>query len=149
MKRSLLPLLLLAALAGCESDASRCDSEVPIVGDGWARATGDGQTMGAAYFTARNPGSCSFTITDAGSPVATDSSLHESMMDGGMASMAPLAGTEIPPESEIRFEPQGLHVMLEGLKRPLVAGETVPLRLVLDNGQTVTIDLAIVAPGSR
>lgn len=149
MKRSLLPLLVLAALGGCEDSVTRCDGEVPIVGDGWARATGEGQTTGAAYFTARSPGPCTFTITDAGSPIAADSSLHESMMEGGMARMAPLTGVEIPPESEIRFEPQGRHVMLEGLKQPLVAGETVPLRLVLDNGQTVTIDLAIVAPGSR
>jgi len=63
------------------------------------------------------------------SPVARSVSIHESRVVGGLATMTALGGVAIPARTMVRFEPGGLHLMLETLRRPLSVGERVPVTL--------------------
>ena len=51
-------------------------------------------------------------------------------MEGDMMRMRAVAGgIELPPRQTVELKPGGYHLMLTDLKKPLVAGETVPLIL--------------------
>jgi hypothetical protein len=50
-------------------------------------------------------------------------------MQDGMMQMRPMPTVALAPRGRVEFSPGGLHVMLIGLKEPLVAGRTVALVL--------------------
>jgi periplasmic copper chaperone A len=95
----------------------------------WARATAPGQNVGAAYFSILNGGSGADELIAVESPSATRTEVHESRMQDGMMRMRPMPSVALAPRSRVEFSPGGLHVMLIGLKEPLVAGRTVALVL--------------------
>ncbi len=41
------------------------------------------------------------------------------------------------------FEPNGPHLMLMGLKAPLVAGQRTPVTLKFESGETLTFELEV------
>ncbi len=50
----------------------------------------------------------------------------------------------LQPGEVVRFAPNGLHVMLEGIKVPFKVGDKVPLKLQFDGGEpeiTVLLDV--------
>lgn len=61
--------------------------------------------------------------------IAEKAEIHETKMENGMMSMRPLDAIEIKADAVTVFEPQGKHIMLMGLKRPLEEGEEVVLAL--------------------
>ena len=62
--------------------------------------------------------------------------------------MRPLAGgLEVPAGGEVALKPSGMHLMLIGLKRPLVEGETVAITLLFDGGVRLEAKLAVEALG--
>jgi len=64
MTKLLLPLPAFFVLAACSpNEPSVCDTAIPVVEDGWARATLPEQKMGAAYFSVRNDGDCAALLT--------------------------------------------------------------------------------------
>jgi len=52
---------------------------------------------------------------------------------------------EIPAKGAVSLEPGGLHVMLIGLKRNLVPGDSVDLRLDLDDGTALEMQALVRA----
>ncbi|MEQ1864551.1 MAG: copper chaperone PCu(A)C, partial [Micropepsaceae bacterium] len=49
----------------------------------------------------------------------------------------------VPPRGHLKFKSSGLHLMLLGLKAPLVAEEMVPVTLKFDKGVNIDIELYI------
>jgi putative membrane protein len=65
-------------------------------------------------------------------------SIHRTESVDGMMRMRPVTGgLEVPPRGTLSMSPGGLHVMLEDLERPLVAGDLVPITLRLRRAGTV------------
>jgi periplasmic copper chaperone A len=95
----------------------------------WARGTVGGQTSTAVYMRLRS--------TEPAAVVAVDSplgmaELHEMKMDGDVMRMRPLKRLELPAGRAVDLNPAGAHIMLTGLKRALVKGDRVPLRLTVE-----------------
>lgn len=61
--------------------------------------------------------------------IAEKAEIHETKMENGMMSMRPLVAIELDANALTELKPQGKHIMLIGLKRPLQEGEEVPLVL--------------------
>ena len=63
--------------------------------------------------------------------------------------MSPRCGrsnsVEIPPGGEAKLAPRGTHVMLMGLKAPLVAGKSFPLTLEFERAGAVEVEAKIQA----
>ena len=75
--------------------------------------------------------------------------IHMTEMTNGVMSMKEVeGGIEIPAGGTIQLEPGGNHVMLMGLKAPLVEGETLPLTLVFEKAGKVDVDVPVMAPGA-
>lgn len=118
--------------------------------DGWARATAPNQKLAAAYLTIANRGDHDVRLMSVSTELAAKSSLHRSMTHDGIATMRPIDdGLAIAPGGEAVFEPGGDHIMLVGLKGPLVAGQSISLTLNFADGHSMPATIAIVAPGER
>jgi Holliday junction DNA helicase RuvB len=87
-----------------------------------------GQSGTGAFMTLTAPSGA--RLTGASTPVAGRAEIHEMKMEGDVMRMRPVAGgIELPPRQPVELKSGGYHLMLTELKKPLVAGETVPLTL--------------------
>ena len=93
----------------------------------WARATPGKAENGAAYLTIESPSGD--RLTGASTPVAAKTELHAMKMEGGVMTMTPLDGIDLPAGQSVTLKPGGLHIMFVGLKQPLQPGQGVPLTL--------------------
>lgn len=82
------------------------------------------------------------------SPIAERVEIHVSRMEQDVMTMRQLSRVELPVGATVRFEPGGMHLMLLGLKQPLVAGETVPLVLSFAEAGERRIELQVQSIGA-
>jgi copper(I)-binding protein len=116
-----------------------------VAADAWSRATVPGVTVGAGYVTLRNTGSETHKLLRLTSPVSDELALHQSSVDAnGVARMWPVASLELKAGEQVRFEPNGTHIMLSELRGPLVAGTRVPVTFEFDGGEKpLTVQLQV------
>jgi hypothetical protein len=138
--RIAVALLALSAGAGHAHDVTA--GPLTIV-EPWARATVGTTRPGGAYLTIINRGPAADHLIGVESPVAERVELHRSIMQGGMMRMAPAEAIAVPAGGKVMFAPSGYHLMLLGLKKPLVAGSKVPLTLVFEKAGRVTVEVAV------
>jgi periplasmic copper chaperone A len=62
--------------------------------------------------------------------------------------MRQITDATVPAGGALALEPGGTHVMLIGLRSPLVPGATVPLILTFRHAGEVRVDAVVLAPGS-
>lgn len=75
-----------------------------------------------------------------------DAMLHESLDEQGVAHMRRAeAGLAVPAHGELRLEPGGPHVMLTGLREPLVAGRRVRVTLEFERVGRLALEVPVVA----
>jgi periplasmic copper chaperone A len=121
---------------------------IPVKADGimveqaWARASAGNATTGAAYATVMG-GSEPDRLVGVSTPVAATAEVHESFTDNGVMKMRAVTALPIPAGKSVTFSPGGYHVMLTGLKKPLVAGESFPLTFRFEHKPPVTVDVPI------
>jgi hypothetical protein len=105
--------------------------------DAWIRAT-PGVDVAAAYLTLHNTGTQAVVVTGVRCPAAESAMIHETTLSNGESTMRPHESLRIAPGETVRFAPGGLHIMLHGLKRPLAAGDEVPVTMLFEGGGSVT-----------
>lgn len=139
---SLLAALVLAAAAlGSQYTVGHL-----VIGDPWSRPTFEGMPTGVAYLTITNNGALEDTLIAARTPAAARVEFHRTSIEAGMARMRPVEMLVVAPNSTVSAEPGGLHLMLMGLKAPLVEGTSVPLVLTFKSAGDVTVQLRVGAP---
>jgi copper(I)-binding protein len=79
------------------------------------------------------------------SPLAANAMIHETSTVEGQSRMRMRERVTVPGGSNVAFEPEGLHVMLTGVTKPLEVGDKVPVTLELDHGGTIDL-VALVRP---
>jgi periplasmic copper chaperone A len=110
----------------------------------WARATVGGIATGAVYLIIENRGRQPDLLLGASSPVAGKAMFHRTTQQGGMSRMAPEGAVGIPAGGIVKVAPSGLHLMLESLKQPLVAGQPFALTLRFQRAGVVTVRVAVI-----
>jgi hypothetical protein len=141
-------VMLLAVLGAVTAAPMATLGEVAIH-DAWARASLGQMRSGAAYLTLEVTGDRVERLIAVTSPIAEKATLHTHVMDGDVARMRPVAAIEIAPGAPTVLEPGGLHIMLTGLERSLVEGETFPLSLTFERAGTVAIEVPIIGMAHR
>jgi copper(I)-binding protein len=111
------------------------------VDDAWARTGQPGQ-VSAAYFEVKNKGPAD-KIVSANCDCAKATELHDVKMVDGAMKMVPVAGMEVPANGELKLKPGSYHIMLIGLNRPLVAGETLPIKVKFEKSGEVTVNAKV------
>lgn len=158
-------LVLLLAVAACMSAPA---SPAPAAGQGlsaqnvWARPAktmgdapmeGDTQPMqhgganSAIYMTLANGGATADRLTAAKADVSKAVEIHETTMEGDVMRMQQVQdGIELPAGGQVELKPGGYHIMLIGLTRDLVVGESFPVTLEFASGQTLTVEAEVRQP---
>ena len=65
-----------------------------------------------------------------------------------MMKMRPIKAIEVKPGEPTVLKPGGLHVMLIDLKKPLVAGQTFPLRLRFEKAGEIPVEVTVRKTGA-
>lgn len=140
-------LFALGAAAGPTSAPAESAAK-PSIERAWARATAPGVPVAAVYFTIRNPASRADQVVTLHSPAGERAEIHETRMSGGIMQMRQIMDATVPARGALALEPGGTHVMLIGLRNPLVPGATVPLVLNFRHAGEVRVNAVVLAPGS-
>ena len=116
----------------------------------WAPATTGGKlTNDAVYMTLNDQGTKPDELLAADSVVAQKVELHIFDVENGVYGMHRVNGIVITPGAAATvLRPGGAHVMLEGVKRPLRAGDTFPLTLTFKNAGQLRIEVPIESPNA-
>ena len=136
MRRSMAAAVVAAVSAACGGGPS---GEV-LVRDALAGEARAGAEV-AVYFEVESGGGDAIVAVSSSS--AERSSLHEMQPVEGGGIMMPSERITLVDGVTV-LAPNGSHVMLSGLERPLVAGEVLPVTLEFEHHAPITIDVAVV-----
>ena len=138
IKKALVALsaltLVSATLTGCATASGSVDGHDELhFSDGWVRVSEysdhvDGMT--GAFATIENHTDHDVTLVGGTAEIANMVEVHEVVMiDKEMKMQAKEGGILIKAGESVTLEPGGLHVMLMGLKKPILEGDEVTLTL--------------------
>jgi periplasmic copper chaperone A len=116
-----------------------------VVAQPWSPPTPPVASVGAVYFLITNGGPKADLLLSVTSPVARAIEIHESREVQGSIRMREVASVECPPGATVKIAPGGLHVMLLGLRGPLVAGMTFPASLHFRDAGILTVQVTVAA----
>jgi len=98
---------------------------------------------GAVYVTLRNGGSDPDALLGATSDAAEQVELHETLREGDVMRMRPVANLEIPAGAALEMKPGGFHIMLIDLRRELRPGDRVPVTLTFEHAAPVSLEVPV------
>ncbi len=105
---------------------------------------------GAVYMTLQNKSDSPDRLAAASSDVAAKVQIHQMAVVNGVMQMRQLVnGLSIPASGSVTLKPGSYHVMLIGLKKQLIAGETIPLTLTFAKAGNISVTVPIQAMGSN
>jgi periplasmic copper chaperone A len=130
--------LSLFALASCSQPASL------EVKDPWTRDTVGSVANAAVFMTISSPSAD--RLISASTPVARKTDLMTMGRGGNVMEMKYVQGIDIPADTPVSLDSNGLHVWLAQLNQPLKAGETFPLDLKFEKAGERRISVTIIRP---
>ena len=146
--RVLLHIVAMALLIATSSFAFAQGASIQVE-QPWSRATPGGASTGAVYLTVTNKSHNADRLLGASSDVADKSQIHEMKVVNGIMEMREVSGgVPVPAGGSVILKPGSYHVMLIGLKKPLKAGDTIPLTLDFERAGKVSITVPVRAMGA-
>ena len=126
-RRNLMALALGATLAALPAFAG----ELSIT-NAWSRSTPPGVTVGVAYFTLKNDTEKPDRLLKITTPVASGVQVHRTEILDDIARMREVAVLHVDSGQTLEFAPNGMHLMLMGLKQPLVEGKVFEIEMLFE-----------------
>jgi periplasmic copper chaperone A len=128
--------------------AARADENKIRIDEAWARATPGIVQTGAVYLSITNHGTAPDQLLAIRTPVAARAELHEMKMVNNVMEMRPIRSLSIAPGQKLVLAPGGYHIMLIGLKAPLMRGQSVPLTLTFAHAGTQDVVASVAKVGA-
>jgi copper(I)-binding protein len=114
-----------------------------VAHDAWAREPPPSRDVTGLFVVLENSGGSLRSVVSASSDAADKVELHEMKMTNGMMSMSPVKQIDVPAGGKTELKPGGLHVMMFGLKKRPVPGDTLSVTLTLDDGTKVPVTATV------
>ena len=144
MKFSTSAALVLSGLIALASPAVAEAPSGIAVTQAWSRPTPPGAPTAVGYLTVTNHGRDADRLLSADSPAAGAVSQHQMSMTGGIMRMRPVTGgLEIAAGASVSLDPNGDHLMFEGVKRPFRTGDQVPAVLHFQHAGAVRVGFVV------
>jgi hypothetical protein len=99
----------------------------------------------AAYLTITNAGDRPDTLLSVTCACAQMVMIHRSEAKGGLSTMTDAGAVVVPPKGKAVFAPDGLHLMLMGLKAPLKDGAKQAFTLRFEHAGEVKAEFQVKA----
>jgi copper(I)-binding protein len=100
----------------------------------------------AAYFSVQNSSDTDQILIGASADFATKAEIHNHILVDDMMRMQQQSEVVIKPGETVQFAPGGLHIMLFGLKEPLLEGQSVAISLQTQDGESIIITANVARP---
>lgn len=148
--KHLLAALPLLALTACGQPADKAAETAAAPGtvtvaDAWCRPTPNGAKVGGCYVTL-TAGSDD-RLLSVSTALADSAQIHEMKMENGVMSMGELKdGLPLPAGQKVELKPGSTHVMLMGLRDPLVDGGVASFTLTFEKAPAIGVHAAIKQP---
>lgn len=144
---TLQPLLIAATLAATLTSTAWAQVAAQ---DAWARATVAPQKASGAFM--KLTAAQDARLVSVSSPDVPVVEIHEMTMQDHVMKMRQVPSLALPAGKTVELKPGGYHLMLLDLKKPLTAGDRLPLTLVIEgrDGRRERVDVTaeIRAPGA-
>jgi periplasmic copper chaperone A len=144
----LIVTLLLVLCVGGAARAQTSAASTIVVEQPFARATPKGAMTGAAYMTLLNNGASADRLVGATTPVADKVQFHQASEENGVSRMREVPSVDLEPAAKVSFKPGEMHMMIVGLKQPLVQGQTFPLALQFEKAGNIEVTVPIQGIGA-
>jgi copper(I)-binding protein len=138
-----LRLVLLLALAGCAAEGPPIE-----VRDAYSYESILGN-VAVVYLTLENRGGEPDTLIDVEVAGALVAMVHEQVAVGEMVEMRHVGPLPLPSHTTVVLKPGGLHIMLEGLDRAPVAGDTLMVTTRFAHGQEISFPAPVLPYGAE
>jgi copper(I)-binding protein len=109
-----------------------------IIKDQWIRP-GAEKMATALYFTVVNKGSEADTLYAVDTDVAKMVQIHETYSNGDVMGMREISSITIEPESLVKLEPGGMHIMVMRLKKDISNGDEIEFKLYFRKAGEISI----------
>lgn len=136
-------LSALFAVAG----AAHAEGKLGVT-DAWIRSAPPGASMLAGYATLKNDGDKPISILTVQSEEFRMTSLHETIVQGGVSKMREVHRIELAPGETVALAPGGKHLMLMQPRGEIGPGAKVEVVFLLADGRRVKTYFDVVAPDS-
>lgn len=115
------------------------------VSEPWVRGTVPGQHTTGAFMKLKATENTA--LVGASSSIAGIVEVHESKMEGGTMKMRAIERLPIAKGKSVDLGPGGHHIMLIDLRKPVAAGDDVPIALVFEDAGGKRSTVNVVAKG--
>lgn len=136
----ILTALLLIGLAPTLQAAPEISAQ-----NAWVRAAPPGVDVLAAYLSIDNHDAQPHTLSGVSSPQFDSVEIHRTEIKDGVATMIAEPRVAIPAHGNLKFEPNGYHLMLIGSRKALHAGDHVELQLQFENHAALQVRATVRA----
>ena len=114
------------------------------VSNAWVRATVPGQEVAGAFMDIQSDANA--RLVSVRSTAIPRVEVHEMKMDGDVMRMREVKAIDLPKGATVSLKPGGYHIMLMNLKKPIAAGDKIPLTLVIETqGKREKVQVEAVA----
>jgi len=110
-------------------------NKFPEIKNHWLRAAPPNAMMLAAYGQLTNNTGEEQILIGAYSPDFTMAEIHETTITNGIAKMAHQEAITLAKGQTLKFQPNGLHIMLMHPTGPIKIGEKIKICLIYKNGE--------------
>lgn len=152
MKSNTLLNALLAAVVGFGlagfAQAQNAKVGSLQIENAYTRSTVPGQMAAGGFMKVENKGGVDLLVS-ASSPIAGEVQLHEMAMEGNVMKMRQVKDIPVPAGGAVELKPGGMHLMFMNIKSPLVAGETIPVKLKFSKAGEVEVKFPVNAMGAH
>jgi len=136
-RRLAIFLLFVAALA-----APLAAQKTLSASKAWVKAPAAGATSTTAFVVVDNPTMYDVYVMSAETDVAGSVTFQRTAASPD-AKAEPVAQVTAPAYDSVELTPDGVHMLLSGLKNPLKPGDTVSLSLTTDNGIVLEVSAVV------
>ena len=133
-----------AALVFLSLPAAASAHAAIVIQNAWARPTPPGAPTAVGYLTIVNRSAQPDRLIRAESPAAKTLGLHSLSNTGGVMRMRTVPeGLPIAPRSTVVLDPNGYHLMFEGLHAPFKLGDQAPAVLHFQHAGAIRVRFTV------
>lgn len=100
-----------------------------VVSDGWVRAPIDERSYLSLYFNLHNKSQQTDYLVKVETEVASQPDIVKTVKINGINRSVRIEKVAIPPKTEVKFQPMGLHVIVKDKGSTLTKGDKIKVRL--------------------
>ena len=142
-KLTIIFCLLIFLATGCSTPQSTVPQSKIEVSQASVRLLA-GDMPAAGYLLIKNTGNLDDRLVSVSADFADMLMLHQSSVDSnGVASMKMIMVIDVPAGQQVELKPGGFHIVLQGLKPGIKAGDMVTLLLQFEQAGTVSVQTQV------